>query len=126
MRLVGAAGVADVRHRVAEAAVRVGLDDDRVAGFTVAANEIIINAIQHGGGSAEITISTTDRQVVVKVRDHGTGIPDEVPTELPPADQVHGRGLWLARQLCDEVTLLSTDSGALVRLAAAADWSSGG
>lgn len=38
--------------------------------------------------------------------------------DLPPPDEIHGRGLWLARRLCDEVSFHRTDVGTLVRLSA--------
>jgi anti-sigma regulatory factor (Ser/Thr protein kinase) len=108
-----------VRHRVAAAARRAGLTEDAAARFTLAVNEILINAIQHGGGTADVSIIADATRVVVEVRDHGPGMRGRVPDAPPPVDSLHGRGLWLARQLCDDVSIHSTGTGVTVRLGAA-------
>lgn len=118
MQDVTAARCAEVRRRVGEAARHAGLQQERIERFTLAVNEMVINAVQHGGGTAHVTILADSGDVVVEVRDRGPGIPAHVAAELPPPEQPHGRGLWLARQLCDEVTVRSSDTGALVRLRA--------
>jgi serine/threonine-protein kinase RsbW len=120
LQLVTAAGAADVRRQVSRAAGRIGLRPEQADLFTVAVNEIVINAIQHGGGTAEVTIAAQDGRVVVDVRDHGRGIGRDVHALPPPPEQTHGRGLWLARQLCREVAVLPSDDGTHIRLSVAA------
>lgn len=118
---VTVSGVAEVRRRVAEAAAEVGLPPDRVASFIVAVNEIVINAVEHGGGTAAVTLILRARQLVVEVVDQGTAPWQfSVPTAAPPPDQVHGRGLWLATKLADELTVDATGTDRLVRLTAKA------
>jgi serine/threonine-protein kinase RsbW len=117
---IAAPDVAAMRQRVTEVARLVGLDRDEADRFTLAVNEIAINAIQHGGGTADVTITHESRRVVVEVQDRGNGLAVEVPTALPPSDQPHGRGLWLAHQLCDDVSLHVSDRGTRVRLSASA------
>ena len=109
---------ADVRQHVTAAAGRAGLDADQAARFTLAVNEVMINAVQHGGGSAAVTITSADHRVTVEVSDHGPGIRVPVTVQLPPVDALHGRGLWLVRQLCQDVTFTSSDAGLSVRLSA--------
>jgi len=116
---VTAPDIREVRRRVADAAVRVGIHPDDAAQFTVAVNEVVINAIRHGGGIADITIATKGDEVTVQVRDHGPGLPASASAALPPPDQLGGRGLWLVRQLCDNVTFHSSRSGTFVVLSAA-------
>lgn len=119
--LVRAPDLAGVRRRITEAAGRVGLQHDDAARFTLAVNEIATNAIQHGGGAATVAITTGEGRIVVEVSDNGSGIPGSVSGELPSPDQLHGRGLWLARQLCDDVTVDSAGRGTIVRLSATAN-----
>jgi len=114
--MVTAADLAAVRHQVIEAADRAGLPLDVVTRFTLAVNEVVTNAVVHGGGFASVTVTGDRQRVVVEVRDHGNGIPEGVTTDLPPPEQTHGRGLWLARQLCDDLTIHSDGGGTLVRL----------
>ena len=116
---VTVSGVAEVRRRVTEAAHEVGLSPERVAAFTVAVNEIVINAVEHGGGTAAVTLILQARRLVVEVVDHGTAPWQfSAPTAAPPPDQVHGRGLWLATKLADELTVDSRGADRLVRLTA--------
>jgi serine/threonine-protein kinase RsbW len=117
---VAAPDIATMRLRVAEAARLAGLDRDEADRFTLAVNEIAINAIQHGGGTADITITRENHRVVVVVQDRGTGLPVDLPTALPPPDQPHGRGLWLAHQLCDDVSFHISERGTRIRLSASA------
>ena len=45
-----------------------------------------------------------DGEVIVEVTDAGDGIGDVLAGQLPPPpDELGGRGLWLARLLCDAV-----------------------
>jgi anti-sigma regulatory factor (Ser/Thr protein kinase) len=114
--------VAEVRRRVTEAALEVGLSPDQVAGFTIAVNEIVINAVEHGGGTAAVTLILQARRLVVEVVDQGTAPWHfTVPTAAPPPDQVHGRGLWLATKLSDELTVDARGTDRLVRLTARAE-----
>jgi anti-sigma regulatory factor (Ser/Thr protein kinase) len=117
---VTAAELRQVRHWVAQAAHRVGLAAERSDRFVLAVNEVVINAIQHGGGAAEVTVTTDERRIVVTVLDHGNGLDRPGRPDLPSPDQTHGRGLWLAHQLCDDVTIHSTAAGTRVSLTAAA------
>lgn len=113
---VTAADLSQVRQRVVEAALSVGAPQNRVARFSVAVNEVVTNAILHGGGTATVTITKIGPRIVVEVRDSGGGIPAGVTAELPPVDEIHGRGLWLARQLSDDLMFGPVETGTLVRL----------
>lgn len=108
-----------MRRRVRDAARHAGLDADHADRFTVAVNEVVINALQHGGGVAEVAIRQ-DSGVLVTVADRGPGLVVDGPVDLPPADQEHGRGLWLVHRLCDDVTIDNGPDGTRVRLRARA------
>jgi anti-sigma regulatory factor (Ser/Thr protein kinase) len=111
--------VGDIRRRVRAAAENVGLDPDRVDRFTVAVNEVVINALQHGGGVAVVAIEY-DAGVLVTVADRGPGLTLDGSVHLPPPDQEHGRGLWLVHRLCDDVTIDRRPGGTRVQLRARA------
>ncbi len=116
LRRLTATDLDRVRHVVARITSLAGLNSDRVARLTLAVNEIATNAIQHGGGEAGVTIQVEDAKVVIEVRDAGPGIPAGVTARLPEPEATHGRGLWLANQLCDEVHLRTGGGGTLIRL----------
>jgi anti-sigma regulatory factor (Ser/Thr protein kinase) len=93
-----------------------GIDPDRAARLTLAVNEVVTNAIQHGGGSAEVTIRIAGARVIVEVEDTGSGIPADVTAVRPGPEAMRGRGLWLANELCDEVDVRTGQAGTRIRL----------
>jgi len=110
-----------LRHEVGAVARHAGFGDPQAYQFVTAVNEIVINAIEHGTPPIHVAISARHGTVTVDVRDEGPGLPREpAPDELPPSDQTHGRGLWIARRLCDELTFHASGAGATVRLRATA------
>jgi anti-sigma regulatory factor (Ser/Thr protein kinase) len=113
---VTAPEIASLRHHVNDAARRVGLDADRAERYTFAVNEIVINAIQHGGGIADVAVAAGAGSVTVTVVDQGPGWNSDVPHELPPPDRAHGRGLWLATRMCDDLTISSSSTGTTITL----------
>jgi serine/threonine-protein kinase RsbW len=113
---VTAPEIASLRHHVKDAARGAGLDSDRIDRYTFAVNEIVINAIQHGGGTAEVAISAGPGSVTVTVVDRGTGWNSDIPQDLPPPDRSHGRGLWLATRMCDDLTISSSSTGTTITL----------
>ncbi|HEU0238006.1 MAG TPA: ATP-binding protein [Micromonosporaceae bacterium] len=117
---VAAADLARIRQWVRRNALQVGLPAMRTEALTLAANEVITNAIRHGGGAASVTITTTVRNVVIEVRDRGTASFSASVAQPAPTEQ-RGRGLWLAQQLCDELVLSGSHDGMLVRLSSRFD-----
>jgi anti-sigma regulatory factor (Ser/Thr protein kinase) len=112
----GANDLVHARPLMAEVARRAGLEHDRVDQLTVALSEIATNAILHGGGRAQVSILGDRASVIVDVRDQGPGILAEPALARTHPAQLNGRGLWLARQLCDDQQVRSSATGTLVRL----------
>jgi anti-sigma regulatory factor (Ser/Thr protein kinase) len=107
-----------VRHAVARCAAGVGLFDQRLEDFVLAVNEVITNAVRHAGGQGRVRLWTQDGTIRCEVTDEGGGIPPErlVGRELPPSVAVSGRGLWLARHLCDAVSVATGPAGTTILL----------
>jgi anti-sigma regulatory factor (Ser/Thr protein kinase) len=93
-----------------------GVGDD----FVTAATEVLINALTHGRPPVTVRLWLDAQRALCAVTDRGAGFDDPlvgywqagfraVPT-LPPS------GLWLARQLCDDITFQRTVEGFSVRL----------
>jgi len=111
-----------LRRRVMSCAAEAGLRGLRLQGFVMAVNEIITNAVVHGGGLGRLRLWLAGRQLVCEVSDAGPGIPDgRLPPGRPPVEATSGRGLWLTGTLCDAVSLETGRHGTTVRLAAALD-----
>jgi anti-sigma regulatory factor (Ser/Thr protein kinase) len=106
-------------RRFAEAAASdFGLDEDARFRFTLAVNEAVANAIEHGApaadGRIQLRISTQSDALNFEVRDWGSftvGAP-QAPEALPE----RGRGLAMMATLVDEVDLRPSDDSTVVRL----------
>jgi anti-sigma regulatory factor (Ser/Thr protein kinase) len=124
--LVQSSDVAGVRRHVADIAALAGLDTERAEQFTFAVNEIVINAIRHGGGLATVTVTSVapegrrNGEITVTVTDSGPGFDVGRTPRLPPVEQLHGRGLWLVHRMCDDIVIDSSEHGTVVRLRATA------
>ena len=84
--------------------------------FVQAVDEVATNAIDHGGGSGLLRVWTDPQRMSCDVSDTGGGLRDPLAGRLPTGFTARGRGLWLARQLCDLVELHSDPAGTTVRL----------
>jgi anti-sigma regulatory factor (Ser/Thr protein kinase) len=116
-RPFGREEITAVRHEVT-ARLGHGLLGDRLPGFVLAINEVITNVVLHAGGHGRIALRRTVDAVWCTVTDSGPGIPEQFrrPPELPEAFEVGGRGVWLAYQLCDEVTVATGPVGTTIGL----------
>jgi anti-sigma regulatory factor (Ser/Thr protein kinase) len=111
----------DIRSLVATAASAGGLDPGRVSDLVVAASELAANSILHGGGRGLATVWDDGASVYVEVADAGTIVDPTVGQVRPDPTAEGGRGLYIANQLCDQVTIDSSSSGTRIRLRVATE-----
>lgn len=106
-----------VRRFVRSIVSHAGLEGERVADLALAVHELATNALRHGGSPVELRIWTAPAAVVAEIADSGGGLDDRFAGHLEPEPAAAGgRGLWMARQLCDLVEVRSTDAGTVVRV----------
>jgi anti-sigma regulatory factor (Ser/Thr protein kinase) len=97
---------------------RTRLRPDRVEELTLAVSEVSTNALRHARSRSRLLVWDTDGRVVCEVSDDGGGVPDPLAGYVPPGPgAASGMGLWVVRQLCDEVAIESTTHGTRVRFA---------
>jgi anti-sigma regulatory factor (Ser/Thr protein kinase) len=106
----------DLRAQVTATATAVGLSERRTTDLVAAASELAANSVLHGGGRGLATIWGDHGTAFVEVADAGQITDPEVGTRLPDPTVEHGRGLYIANRLCDEVSIDSGESGTRVRL----------
>jgi anti-sigma regulatory factor (Ser/Thr protein kinase) len=85
----------------------------------VAVNELLTNAVRHGGGGGRLTLWKAEGSVVCEVSDTGPGLPrplDDGGPVRPAADEPGGWGLWLAEELTDDFELTTGAGGTTVRV----------
>ncbi|MBE1487146.1 ATP-binding protein [Plantactinospora soyae] len=112
--------VTEVRHTVASRAESSGLTGTRLDDFVLAVNELITNAVRHGGGRGWLRLWSTRGTLYCMVSDTGAGIDvDRLDDRRRPAPEIAGGwGLWLARELSDEMLVRSGPDGTTVRISA--------
>jgi anti-sigma regulatory factor (Ser/Thr protein kinase) len=110
--------IAAVRHEVTARLTSAGLVGDRLQGFVLAVNEVITNVVLHAGGQGRVVLWLAGDSAWCTVTDAGPGIPARYlrQPEVPDAFEVGGRGIWLAHQLCDEVTVATGAIGTTIGL----------
>jgi anti-sigma regulatory factor (Ser/Thr protein kinase) len=110
--------IVSVRHEVARRSAQAGLTDPALYRFVVAVNEVVTNAVRHGGGAGRLRLWLHGRRVHCRVVDRGPGIPParRAWADRPAPDTVGGWGLWLARQGCEALTVHSDRHGSTITL----------
>jgi anti-sigma regulatory factor (Ser/Thr protein kinase) len=96
-----------------------GAAPSSVDSLLIAVGELASNAVRHGGGAGTLRLWLADDRLVCQVRDQGPGIadPERVGREAVPPTASGGRGLWIVRRLCPEMTIDSDDTGTVVTVA---------
>ncbi|BCB77438.1 hypothetical protein GCM10022251_71060 [Phytohabitans flavus] len=112
-----------IRLQVEIIARDCGLSAERASDWVTAVNELLANAVRHGGGSGELRI-WRNGDLFCEVRDAGPGFAptpylDRPDRPVPSSDG--GMGLWIARQLSDGMEIDSGPSGTVVRISARMD-----
>ncbi|MFY1624810.1 ATP-binding protein [Micromonospora sp. WMMD723] len=114
------AQVTELRHSVSSCAHAAGLAGQRLDDFVLAVNELITNAVRHGGGRGWLRLWRRTGELVCEVSDHGSGISEQRLDDRsrPAPDTAGGWGLWLARELSDAMEVESGTAGTTVRISA--------
>ncbi len=105
-----------VRVLVERACDAVGMAAERIYRLVFAVNEIAINAVKHAGGWGVLTVRQSRHGVSVEISDRGRGLPEALTTERPSVEATAGRGLWMARRQCPDMTIKTSPDGVTVRL----------
>ncbi|MGW3962479.1 anti-sigma factor RsbA family regulatory protein [Amycolatopsis sp. NPDC005003] len=109
-------------RRAVLATAPVDLAAAEVDDLVLAVSEIVDNALRHGRPPVRVRIWADAGQMVVSVHDAGPGPADPFAGLLPADRSIGGRGLWIAHQICSEVTLHRDDTGFTARLTAGRPW----
>jgi anti-sigma regulatory factor (Ser/Thr protein kinase) len=110
----------EVRELVGEQADIAGLTKDQAGDFMLATHETAVNSVLHGGGLGSMRLWHEPGRLVCEFHDQGWIADPLVGRTAPAPGALHGRGLWLANELCDLVQLRSSADGTVVRMHVAA------
>jgi anti-sigma regulatory factor (Ser/Thr protein kinase) len=109
--------LAALRAAVESEARRAGVALERLPELLLAVHELAINALTHGEGEAVVRTWTEEHDFVCELADSGPGLERRYAGYVTPSPvDLHGRGLWLARQITDLVEVRSGPHGTRIRV----------
>ena len=110
-----AADLPSLRQFVLGASRSAGLGN-RSDDIALAVHEVAANSVRHGGGKGSLKTWQGGGVLTFDVSDAGRIADPLVGRIDPQPDESHGRGLWLANQICDLVQIRSSEFGTTVRV----------
>jgi anti-sigma regulatory factor (Ser/Thr protein kinase) len=108
-----------LRHTVAAELATVDAPRDPIEDYLLAVDEMSSNAARHGRPPIDLRLWTAADRIVCTIADRGDGWDDPFAGYGPAHGEDlsrGGMGLWLARQLCDHVDIITDPEGTRVRL----------
>ncbi len=100
-----------VRHLVNDSATSASaVPRDTIDGFVIALNEVLANALTHGALPVELAVWVGTSRLCGRVTDAGPGIADTL-SGYHYAEAIGPTGLWVARQLCEDVIVRNLPHG---------------
>lgn len=108
--------LAQLRHAVTRHGQQFGLAEGPLGDFVLIANELATNVVRHGGGVGRMWLWHLDGCVYCQVADRGPGMRDPHNAGHKPSDPnaLTGRGLWLIRQMSNQVHIETDGRGTTV------------
>jgi anti-sigma regulatory factor (Ser/Thr protein kinase) len=106
-----------LRSAAAAYASHAGVPSSQVGDVVVAVHELAANAICHGAGRGQLRMWQADGVLYCRVADDGVansavrGRPGSGSGYRPPWPDEHGRGLWVVREVADQLHLDSGPDG---------------
>ncbi|WP_158228269.1 ATP-binding protein [Pseudonocardia sp. MH-G8] len=108
----------EVRAAVERALAGSDCPQERIEDVVLAVNEVATNAVEHGTPDAQLSLWTGGRGLLCEIDDAGV-LRDPLPgLQAPHPSDPRGRGVWIARQLCDSLHVWTDGRGTHVRMRA--------
>jgi anti-sigma regulatory factor (Ser/Thr protein kinase) len=108
----------EVRTAVEQALQAADYGRERAEDVVLAVNEVATNAVEHGTPEARLSIWAGPGGLVCEIDDGGT-LRDPLPgLQAPHPAEPRGRGVWIARQVCDSLHVWVDAFGTHVRMRA--------
>lgn len=100
----------ELRKAVLAEAAAAGMPIDRAYDVMLAVHELATNAVRHGGGAGRARMRVVGEQLHCLVSDAGARsvdghAPAGIATPPPPWPCRRGHGLWLVRNVADQVSM---------------------
>jgi anti-sigma regulatory factor (Ser/Thr protein kinase) len=112
----GPEDLSTVRHVVRRSCEAARLHPSATDDVVLATHELAANSVQHAGGGGWLLLWDEPGALVAEVRDDGHIDDPLVGRNALDLASEHGRGIWMANQLCDLVQVRSGEQGTQVRV----------
>jgi anti-sigma regulatory factor (Ser/Thr protein kinase) len=109
----------EVRGTLERILLDAGYGRSRAEDVVLAVNEIATNAVEHGTLEAELLVWIDGDGLTCEIHDRGRLVERLPGLRTPLPGERRGRGLWVARQLCDLLHVWTDQGGTHVRVRAA-------
>lgn len=111
-------GLYALRAALAAHADDLGAVPEQVERLLIVGGELATNAIRHGGGSGRLRLWRDGEMLRCQISDRGPGLADpSAGTRQPEPTALGGRGLWIVRRLCPDLSIETGPKGTTVTAA---------
>ena len=111
-----ATDLASIRAVVQRYAIKAGLSEARAIDLVLAVSEVAANTVRHAKSPGNLQIWYDAHEIVCQLHDEGT-ITDPLAGQRQPSLEARGgHGLWIVNEVCDQVEILSDQTGTTIRL----------
>jgi anti-sigma regulatory factor (Ser/Thr protein kinase) len=107
------AAIRAVVHRYAS---KAGLTEARTIDLVLAVSEVAANTVRHAKSAGSLQIWYDTKQIVCQIHDDGIITDPLAGRRRPSLEARGGHGLWIVNEVCDQVEILSDETGTTIRL----------
>jgi anti-sigma regulatory factor (Ser/Thr protein kinase) len=108
--------LAAIRVVVHQYAAQAGLSEARTIDLVLAVSEVAANTVRHAKSPGHLQIWYDAKQIVCELHDEGI-ITDPLAGQRRPSLEARGgHGLWIVNEVCDQVDIVSDQTGTTIRL----------
>jgi anti-sigma regulatory factor (Ser/Thr protein kinase) len=108
--------LAAIRAVVHRYAIKAGLTEARAMDLVLAVSEVAANTVRHAKSPGSMQIWYDTKEIVCQIHDEGVISDPLAGRRRPSLDARGGHGLWIVNEVCDQVEILSDETGTTIRM----------
>ncbi|MGD0604033.1 MAG: ATP-binding protein [Streptosporangiaceae bacterium] len=108
--------LAAIRAVVQRHAVKAGLSEARAIDLVLAVSEVAGNTVRHAKSPGQLQIWCDAKQIICQLHDEGVITDPLAGRRRPSLEARGGHGLWIVNEVCDQVDILSDETGTTIRM----------
>lgn len=108
--------LAAIRAVVHRYAIKAGLTEARAIDLVLAVSEVAANTVRHAKSPGSLQIWYDTQEIVCQIQDEGMITDPLAGRRRPSLDARGGHGLWIVNEVCDQVEILSDETGTTIRM----------